>query len=72
MKINVIVESGKDSFSCYIENPQGLDFSLVGFGDTAKAAVEDFYAARDEMEKFYKKQGKEFPKVNFVFRFDAR
>lgn len=71
MKINVIVESGKDSYSCYMENSKGLDFSLVGCGKTAKAAVEDFYAARDEMKDYYKEQGMVFPDVEFVFHFDV-
>jgi len=47
-----------------------LDFSLVGCGKTAKAAIEDFYAARDEMKGFYEESGKVFPEIDFSFRFD--
>jgi hypothetical protein len=47
-----------------------LGFGLHGDGKTARKAIEDFYAARDEMKDFYAEQGKEFPELEFEFILD--
>ena len=69
-KITVVVETGKDLFSCFMSGADDLDFGLHGDGKTARKAIEDFYIARDEMKDFYEEQGREFPELEFEFVLD--
>ena len=70
MKIKVMVETGRDLFSCFMVGADDLDFGLHGDGKSARKAIEDFYLARDEMKAFFEKQGKSFPELDFEFIFD--
>ena len=71
-KVTVVVETGKDLFSCFLaKDSEGLGFGLCGDGKTAQAAIEDFYVCRDEAIQDFKEQGKEFPDLNFHFVFDV-
>lgn len=70
-KITVVVETGKDLFSCFMSDADDLDFGIVGDGKTAAKAMEDFIAAADEIKTHYKEQGKEFPELEFDFIFDV-
>jgi len=69
-KIKVMVETGRDLFSCFMIEAHDLGFGLHGDGKTARKAIEDFFLAMDEMKNFYEKQGKEFPELEFDFVFD--
>ena len=44
MKVKVIVECGTDGKYSAFMDCYDYDFSLAGFGNTAKDAVNDFYA----------------------------
>ena len=71
-KVTVVVETGKDLFSCFMaKDPGNLDFGICGDGKTVQAAIDDFYLCRDEMKQFFEKQGKEFPNLEFHFVFDV-
>ena len=70
--VTVVVETGKDLFSCFMANDsRDLKFLIIGDGKTARAAVDDFFVARDEMKEFYEEQGEEFPDLEFRFVFDV-
>jgi len=70
-KIKVVVETGRDLFSCFMIGAGDLGFGLHGDGKTARSAIQDFCLARDEMRAFYEKQGKDFPELEFDFMFDV-
>lgn len=71
-KIEVIVETGKDGFSCFMSNKSDdLKFSLNGMGKTVRAAIADFYLARDEMFEYMREQGEEVPELEFYFVMDV-
>ena len=71
-KDTVVVETGKDLFSCFMAKDSGdLDFGICGDGKTVQAAIDDFYLCRDEMKQFFEEQGKEFPNLEFHFVFDV-
>lgn len=71
-KVTVVVETGKDLFSCFMAKDSGdLDFGICGDGKTVQAAIDDFYLCRDEMKQFAEEQGKEFPNLEFHFVFDV-
>lgn len=71
-KILAIVErgKGKGNFSCFttetVEN-----CGLGGGGSTAGKAMEDTCLSLQEMKEEWAKEGKEFPDVEFDFRFNV-
>lgn len=69
-KITVIVESGKDSFSCFMpESHEGIS-GMIGSGKTARDAIADFYVCYEDEKKFCKEDGREMPELDFEFIFD--
>ena len=69
-KIKVIVETGKDLFSCFmIDKPEGV-IGLHGDGKTARKAVDDFRLCYEEVRQFCREQGKDVPQLDFEFIFD--
>jgi hypothetical protein len=48
-----------------------LDFGLAGFGNTAKAAVQDFYEAYEEEKAMCAKENKEVPSIEFNIKYDV-
>ena len=71
-KIEVIVETGKDGFGCFMSNKSDdLKFGINGMGKTVKAAIDDFYMARDEMYASLREEGKEVPELDFHFVMDV-
>lgn len=71
-KVTVVVESGKDLYSCFMTGTDDLTFGLIGDGKTAKAAMEDFLIADKEMREFYEEEGKEYPDLEFSLRLRCR
>ncbi len=70
-RVTVVVETGRDGFSCFMSGADDLDFLITGAGATARKAVEDFCAARDETRAHYEKEGRGFPELEFDFVFDV-
>lgn len=70
-KVTIQVEKGKQekNFSCFMveELP---DFTLAGYGNTAKQAIEDMFVAQKEIKELLEEEGKQMPELEFVFRFD--
>lgn len=71
--VTVVVETGKDLYSCFMasKGTEDLSFSLIGDGKTAREAVNDFLVCRDEMRELYKEEGLDFPEIDFNFVFDV-
>ncbi len=69
-KIKVIVETGKDLFSCFMVGEKEGISGLHGDGKTARKAVEDFYLCYEEEKEYCREQGKEVPELEFEFIFD--
>lgn len=70
-KIQVIVETGKDGFGCFIpECPDGVT-GMIGYGKTARKAIDDFFVCYEEEKEWQREQGKEAPQLEFEFVFDV-
>lgn len=70
--IDVIVETGKDGFSCFMsKESDDLKFGLTGYGRTVPLAIEDFYVSRDEVKSLLEEKGEMFPELEFRFIFDV-
>ena len=70
IKIIVTIERGDDgTYSAHFSDDR-MPFGLNGDGATVKEAIEDFYAANDDMREYYSEIGKEFPNIEYEFRYD--
>lgn len=69
-KIDVIVETGRDLFSCFMVGETDGLTGLHGDGKTARKAIADFYLCYEEEKQFCKEQGMEVPELEFNFIFD--
>lgn len=72
-KIKVIVETGKDLYSCFTpECPDGMTL-IIGDGKTARKAVEDFKNCYQEELQWRKEHGLEEldPEPEFIFDIGA-
>lgn len=70
-KVDVIVETGKDLYSCFMSGADDLRFGLFGDGRTAHKAIDSFKAAYEEMKGYYAGQGWDFPELEFNFILDV-
>ena len=71
MKVNVIVEKGKDNLFSVNMDYYELDFGLSGFGKTANEAIKDFYQCWEEAKEMCKKEGKDAPELEFNIKYDV-
>ena len=69
-KIQVIVETGKDMFACFIVGAHDGLTGLHGDGKTARKAISNFYECYEEEKQFCQTEGKEAPELEFEFIFD--
>lgn len=66
-----VIERGEDgSYSVYIAEPD-CPFGCIGTGKTVAEAQKDFTSAVDDIRAVYVEEGKDFPDVEFSFRYDA-
>lgn len=71
MKAEVIIERGPDgTYSAYIGS-DNVPFGLIGDGKTVQETMADFINSADEMKEYYKEQGKEFPEIEWKFKYDV-
>lgn len=71
-KVLAIVERGKGkrNFACW--SPENVDnCMLVGYGGTAREAMQDIKLTVQEEKEEKAEEGKTFPDVEFDFRFDV-
>lgn len=71
MKIVAIIEKANaHSFSCCAEKVVSKCL-LVGYGNTAQAAIEDFKVSCQELKEMNMKEGKTTPNIEIEYRFDV-
>ena len=71
MKAEVIIERGSDgTYSAYIGS-DNVPFGLIGDGKTVQETIADFLNSADEMKEYYKEQGKEYPEIEWIFKYDV-
>lgn len=71
MKAEVIIERGSDgTYSAYIGS-DNVSFGLIGDGKTVQETIADFLNSAEEMKEYYKEQGKEFPEMEWKFKYDV-
>lgn len=71
MKAEVIIERGSDgTYSAYIGS-DNVSFGLIGDGKTVQETIADFLNSAEEMKDYYKEQGKEFPEMEWKFKYDV-
>lgn len=71
MKVRVFIERSADGYSAYMPDENNLPFGLIGEGQTAQEAMDDFLLAKNEMKEFFLEEGKEFPDIDFEFSYDV-
>jgi predicted RNase H-like HicB family nuclease len=71
MKVVAIIEKGLDGTYGAFIGSDNVPFGVIGDGNTIAEAVADFYNSVEEMRAFYKEEGKEFPELEFEFRYDT-
>lgn len=65
-----VIERGEEGgYSVYIAEPD-CPFGCIGTGESADEAKADFNAAVNDMRAVYAEEGREFPEVEFEFRYD--
>jgi len=69
--VKVIVECGKDGRYSAFMDCYDYDFGLSGFGNTAKEAINDFYACVEEEKEMCEKEGKIMPSLKFDIQYDV-
>ena len=73
-KVRVFIEKskGKNKYSAYMPDDNNLPFGLIGEGETAQAATDDFNSSFEEMKTFLREEGKELnEELEFVFSYDV-
>ena len=72
-KIRVFIERGKEGgFGAYMPDDNKLPFGLIGVGDSAQEAINDFNVSYVEMKDFLKEEGKELnEELEFEFSYDV-
>lgn len=70
-EVRVLIERGSDgSFGAYMPDDNNLSYGVIGDGDTAAAAIDDFKATYAAMRESFKAEGRPFEEVRFVFSYD--
>lgn len=71
MTATVIIERGADgTYGAYIADGN-LPFGAIGDGNTVAEAKADFINSVNEMREYYESEDKEFPDVQFEFKYDT-
>ncbi len=70
-KITVVVETGRDMFSCFMSGASDLPIHVIGDGKTVRGAMEDFRTAFNEAKEYYEEQGTPLPELEFDFVLDV-
>ncbi len=71
MKAIAVIEKGADgTYGVFIES-DNVPFGVIGDGKTIAEAVADFNNSVEEMRVYYAEKGKEFPQLEFEFKYDT-
>lgn len=70
MKATAVIERGTDgTYGVYIAS-DNVPFGAIGDGKTVAEAMSDFKNSINEMREHYEAAGKEFPELEFEFKYD--
>jgi predicted RNase H-like HicB family nuclease len=70
MKVTVVIEqNSKGRYSAYISDKR-IKFGVLGEGKTVDETIEDFKIGYEEIKETYQSEAKEFPELEFDFRYD--
>lgn len=71
-KVRVFIERGADgSYSAYMPDDNGLEYGIIGDGQTVDDAKADIIASYEEMKEFFAEEGKPFTEIEMSFSFDT-
>ena len=70
MKVTAIIDQGQGGTYDITMTNEELDFMLLGQGDTVELAKEDFLICHEDMKALYVDEGKEYPNLEFVFKYN--
>lgn len=71
MKATAVIERGNDGmYGIYIAS-DNVPFGAIGDGKTVAEAMADFNNSIDEIREYYATEGKEFPDLEFEFKYDT-
>ncbi|WP_209329220.1 helix-turn-helix domain-containing protein [Lunatimonas salinarum] len=71
IKAKAIIERGNDgTYGAYLDT-EDLPYHIIGDGDTAQEAIEDFYNSYEEMKVVFEEQKREFVECEFQFSYDV-
>lgn len=73
MKVEVIIQKGDNRYEAVI-NPDkdyDLNFGLFGEGETVQDCIDDFLISQSEMQELFADEGKEFPQLEFSYKYDV-
>lgn len=71
MKATAVIERGNDgTYGIYIAS-DNVPFGAIGDGKTVAEAMADFNNSIDEIREYYAAEGKEFPDLEFEFKYDT-
>ena len=71
MKAIAVIERGADgTYGVFIES-DNVPFGALGDGKTVAEAITDFNNSVNEMREYYAETGKEFPQIDFEFKYDT-
>ena len=71
MKVTVIIERNNRGWhSAYIADDR-IKFGVLGEGNTVEETIDDFKIGVEEIREIYLEEGKEFPDLEFDFKYDT-
>ena len=69
--VRVFIERGKDgTYGAYMPDDNNLTYGVIGDGNTAAEAMEDFKGVYEETKASFQRKGEKFEEVNFTFSYD--
>lgn len=71
-KVRVLIEQGpKGDYNACMPDDDGLDYGIMGEGNTIEETIADFKAVYQGMKEYYAKHGETFEEVEFEFVYDV-
>jgi hypothetical protein len=73
MKVKAFIERGTDgTYGVYIDLEENrLNYGVIGNGNTAKEAINDFMCCYDDMKKSFEKDNVTFQEIEIEFVYDV-
>lgn len=70
-QVRVFIERSSDgSYSAYMPDDNNLSYGVIGEGESANEAINDFIGVYEAMKDIAKSEGRKFEEVDFAFSYD--